>query len=276
MPPMAAPPIPPPHHGGLAPTSRSNLPLILVLVAVVLTGAGGWFGYQWWQKTRTQTGDAGKAAVTSAPVETAQSNAPAPPPGGQPVEQSGRQPVDQPFPPVMDSTPPSRSGSTAPPQRSTTTAASAPVAAEQPVDRPAPEPPAEKPIYATPAPVQTAPASEPPATPPPSRTPVFRPEPTYQPPAAASPAAPRYSGPASGVIVWSGRLEQGASVTIEGDRASAGTVNGALPGVPVLIEITPADVGIAEAPGPGNGWNRLSVRSRKNRHTVVTIRWRVL
>jgi hypothetical protein len=55
-----------------------------------------------------------------------------------------------------------------------------------------------------------------------------------------------------------------------------GTVNGALPGVPVLIDVEPKDVGVAEPPGPGNGWRRLVLRSRVNRNTVVTIKWRTL
>ncbi len=65
-------------------------------------------------------------------------------------------------------------------------------------------------------------------------------------------------------------------MVLDSGRASNGTLNGALPGVPVLIEVEPRDVGIAESPGPSNGWKRLSLRSRKDKHTVVTIRWRVL
>jgi hypothetical protein len=78
------------------------------------------------------------------------------------------------------------------------------------------------------------------------------------------------------VIVWSGQLEKGEAISVNGTRPSTGNLTGALPGVPVLIEVEPKDVGIAEAPGPSNGWKGFSLRSRKGRQTVVTIRWRVL
>ncbi|MBM3957695.1 MAG: hypothetical protein FJ313_06545 [Gemmatimonadetes bacterium] len=65
-------------------------------------------------------------------------------------------------------------------------------------------------------------------------------------------------------------------MTIDGTQPSSGTMQGALPGVPVMVEIIPADIGIAEPPGPQNGWKKIVLRSRNNRHTVVTISWSVL
>jgi hypothetical protein len=65
-------------------------------------------------------------------------------------------------------------------------------------------------------------------------------------------------------------------MTLENGRASQGALNGALPGVPVIIEVEPKDIGVVEAPSPGNGWQKLVLRSRRNMNAVVTIRWRVL
>lgn len=84
------------------------------------------------------------------------------------------------------------------------------------------------------------------------------------------------SAPASGVIVWSGPLRKDALVTIDGDAASAGSLRGVLPGVPVAIETDFRDVGFAEMPSPANGWKRVSLRGRKNGNVVVTLRWRAL
>ncbi|MCW5963287.1 MAG: zinc ribbon domain-containing protein [Bryobacterales bacterium] len=82
--------------------------------------------------------------------------------------------------------------------------------------------------------------------------------------------------PATGLIVWSGPLRKDALVTIDGDAASAGSLRGVLPGVPVAIETDFRDVGFAEMPSPANGWKRVSMRGRKNGNVVVTLRWRAL
>ena len=82
--------------------------------------------------------------------------------------------------------------------------------------------------------------------------------------------------PASGVVVWSGRLQKNGLVTIDGSIATGGTLNGALPGVPIIVEVEPKDVGVVESPAPSNNWQRIVLRSRVDRNSVVTIRWRVL
>lgn len=61
--------------------------------------------------------------------------------------------------------------------------------------------------------------------------------PTAEPP----PSAPAYSGPTSGKFIWTGYLAPGKTVTIDGRRASAGSVNGSLPGVPVRVAVYPAE-----------------------------------
>ncbi len=63
---------------------------------------------------------------------------------------------------------------------------------------------------------------------------------------------------------------------IDGRNAQTGTLNGALPGVPVMIDVDAREFAIAEAPSPTNGWKRLVIRSRRKTHSVVTVRWTVL
>ena len=112
-----------------------------------------------------------------------------------------------------------------------------------------------------------------PAPVPPPRTEIPRPAPAAPP---AAPSGPVYTGPPSGTILWSGQLQKNGMLTIDGGQASTGSLNGELPGVPVMIDIQPSDVGMAEAPSPANGWKRMVLRSRVNRRTVVTIQWTVL
>jgi len=71
-------------------------------------------------------------------------------------------------------------------------------------------------------------------------------------------------------------LRRDSVIVIEGDKPSAGTLQGALPGVPVLIETDFKDIGFAETPGPSNGWKKVSFRGTRNQNVVVTLRWRVL
>lgn len=94
-------------------------------------------------------------------------------------------------------------------------------------------------------------------------------------PAPEPPPAPSYSGPASGKLIWSGFLAPGTTVTIDGRRASTGSVNSPLPGVPVRLTVYPAEFSagglviysaaprhqsgnVTEARSAQNGW--LSVR----------------
>jgi proteasome lid subunit RPN8/RPN11 len=98
---------------------------------------------------------------------------------------------------------------------------------------------------------------------------------------------PAYTGPPSGRIIWTGFLDAGQAVAIEGGRASTGDITGALPGVPVRISAHPAELtsrgmaiytaipaqaqGAVEAPGPGNGWNRTAYQwdARRARGLLV-------
>jgi hypothetical protein len=265
-PPQPSPYQPPPPHGGIpTPASRSPLPLIIGVLVIVFTGAGGWFGYQYWQKGRAEAPPVVETRQPE-PVQTAQTPLPEPESildQSPPPESSAPESVPL-LPPVQ---PPVTRPVTTPPEVRTQ---------PQAQTQTTPAPATVQPDLAPAPPVQSTPVQAAPAQPAPSRTPVFQPERSYPPERPAAPVQPRYSGPNSGVIVWSGQLERGAAVQIDGDRPSTGSINGALPGVPVIVEITPSDIAVAEAPGPGNDWKRISIRSRKNRHSVVTIRWRIL
>jgi hypothetical protein len=46
--------------------------------------------------------------------------------------------------------------------------------------------------------------------------------------------------------------------------------------VPVLVSLDSLDFGLAEMPGPSNGWKRIVLRSRVNRDSVVSVRWTLL
>lgn len=127
----------------------------------------------------------------------------------------------------------------------------APVIAPPPVRM---EPPPEKAI-----PVRPAPASS-----------------TAAPPAAA--ALPAHApavvprAPASGRVIWIGRLQKNQQLTIMGKNCSTGTVVGELPARPFKFSVSPGDLSgegivlytsnmqyannVVEPPGAENGWNR--------------------
>jgi len=168
------------------------------------------------------------------------------------------------------------------PAQAVVTQSSPPPAGTQQAQPPPPPPPQE-----------TAQAVRPPETFP------VKPLPVTQPPVAlpkpAAPAAalaeppkttPAYQGPRSGRIIWTGVLPKNAVLTIEGRRASSGSVNAQLPGVPVRVGAFPAELSgggftvfsqnpkhanVAEPPGPQNGWNRTVYRSDARRAAEVTV-----
>jgi len=89
----------------------------------------------------------------------------------------------------------------------------------------------------------------------------------------ARPAAPRVpAAPASGRVIWIGRLQKNQPLTINGKNTSSGTLMGELPGRPFKFAISPGDLtsdgivlytanmqyanSVVEPPGAQNGWNR--------------------
>lgn len=85
-----------------------------------------------------------------------------------------------------------------------------------------------------------------------------------------------YKGPSSGTIVWSGPVDADEVITIEGDHSTKGSVSGALPGVPVQVDLDAKEFAIVDGPAPSNGWKRLAIRSKRKRQAVISIHWSVL
>lgn len=118
--------------------------------------------------------------------------------------------------------------------------------------------------------------------------------PAVQPPATVSleqrpPAAPTRGAPSGatatragvgarvGMLIWTGLLSDGRTLSIQDGRASSGSLSGVLPGTPVRITAYPAELGgdglmlvsgeerhraqaVVEEPGPQNSWNRTTFR----------------
>lgn len=238
---------------------------------LLLAGAGGgWWYYQRGKTVGSEPAPTQAAAPVTQPVASAATPAQAAPVSlPAPTEQAAT------APPATSQPAPDRTGGRepevrrAPVQAQAVPPAPALPAIQTPV-RPIDRPPAPAQQVAT-APQQAAPTPVVQAPPPVVETP--------RPPAVRTepaPQRPQPSVPAAGLITWSGKLKKNEAVAIDGTGASTGTLQGALPGVPVMIEVEPKEIGVAEAPGPGNGWRRLVLRSRADRNMVVTIRWQRL
>jgi len=91
-----------------------------------------------------------------------------------------------------------------------------------------------------------------------------------------------YSGPRSGQLTWTGSLSPNEILTIDGQRPSVGIVNGALPGVPVRLNIygangsgarQPLDVRLIYAPTPTTGYRLIQLRAGERPLTAIVIAW---
>lgn len=266
---QSAPPVAPQEQ------KKSGALVFVVVVVVALLGVGGFFAY----KKFFSSAPTGPVAGTDQQQPSTAEQPGVTPAGGEQTAMGGT-PVtpgyDQTAPPSAPSSQSSQpSGSQGGNWSSPAPAASSPpLVAGNP-------PPAQNQPLAT-APPAEAPPPAAPAAEPPRRVEVFRPEtpiPSETPRSSTPPPAAahsQYSGATAGVILWSGRLDKNESFTIDGSTATSGTLTGALPGVPVMIEIDQREFALAETPSPSNGWKRLTVRSRGKRHSVVTIKWSIL
>jgi len=78
----------------------------------------------------------------------------------------------------------------------------------------------------------------------------------------------------SGQLTWTGEIHGTQLITIDKDRADVGTLSGALPGVPCIIQpVNERKVGIASAPSPSNNYERLVLRITGNGMMRVVIKW---
>lgn len=250
----------------------------LALALILLGGGLGYLGFQYWMARRSVQAPTEQAAMPQIPTATPEVVTP---PAEIPTAVENPPPAA-----VPQATAPAEAAPVETPARAPAKPAPKAATAVRPVSphgglNPIPTNPL------TPAP-QTAPPPPPPQEPrpldlPAPAKPAERPKqeqvtirPPVPPPPPAEPPKPAYSGPSTGVVVWSGKLEKGESVVIEGGNASAGTLNGKLPGVPVSVNLDVREFALAEAPSPSNNWSKLVIRSRNRRHTVVTIEWKVL
>ncbi len=227
------------------------LAVVVLLLGVV--GVGGFFGYKKF-KDRLPWAPKQQAAVETPAPQGAPAPVVAETPPPPPVVET---PPPQPAPEATPAPPPSAAPVKQRPKRPASAKSAKVVAAA----------PSQAPVQTTPAQVEAPPELPPQPIQPAQHPPVVKPVPRVV-----------YSGPQSGVLVWSGQLSKNGNITIEGGSASVGAVQaGALPGVPVMIgEIQPRDVGLAEPPSASNGWKRIVLRSKANRRSVVTIQWSVL
>jgi hypothetical protein len=88
----------------------------------------------------------------------------------------------------------------------------------------------------------------------------------------------RYDGPMAGTLVWMGVLPKNGTVTIDDAGASQGSIQGDMfPGLPVQIALdNNKDYGIAQPPGPSNGWKRVTLINRRGKGNVVRVTWRIV
>jgi len=118
-----------------------------------------------------------------------------------------------------------------------------------------------------------------------------KPSVTPAPPRATSTlgsGAPAPVTPASGRIIWIGRLQKNQEVAIYGKFCSTGTLMGELPGKPLKFSISPGDLSsdgivlytanpqyansVIESPGAQNGWNKTVYTWNPKYANDVTVR----
>jgi hypothetical protein len=292
-----------PHCGTPAP--RGTAPWLWGGAMVLLAGAIGLLGYRVYALHQAQNMPVAQVRPAADVPETAPVAAPAPPPkktaqtpatpppvmrieeptprrAPQPVASQAPSPVSP--PPANEPEAPARKLSTrrinipkddfdepvakAPPAD---TAAAPDSAAGIPVvpagPRPSAAPRPKIGILRPERPEPAAPRGEPISPSPPAGT-----GGTSAQPAAAAP----YTGPSAGTLIWSGDIGENTLVVINGTQVSIGRLTGELPGVPVIVQLETDDFMVIDPPGPGNGWKRLSLRSRRRLRHAVTIKWGVM
>jgi hypothetical protein len=80
-----------------------------------------------------------------------------------------------------------------------------------------------------------------------------------------------------GELRWDGEAKKGMLVTIDGGRASAGELEGSLPGIPVrVINDMQEDVTLLEQPSARNGWRKLTFRFKFDGGFTFVLKWRAL
>jgi hypothetical protein len=80
--------------------------------------------------------------------------------------------------------------------------------------------------------------------------------------------------PAPGEMIWRGELaKDGVLIIQDGSYASTGTLTGALPGVPIKIDLEPKEgLTVVSAPARSNNWKVLVINASQPQ-TQIIIRW---
>ncbi|HYE86136.1 MAG TPA: hypothetical protein VEA16_07260 [Vicinamibacterales bacterium] len=89
------------------------------------------------------------------------------------------------------------------------------------------------------------------------------------------PAKTTYSGPQSGIIRWAGLVDKDGELTIDGELASTGAHAGALPGVPVVVQVLSKDMVVVQPPSAATRWKRITLRARSLQSSLI-LQWTVL
>ena len=84
-------------------------------------------------------------------------------------------------------------------------------------------------------------------------------------------------GPASGQLVWTGVVSQTQIVMIDHDHANLGTLQGALPGLPCVIQpVRESRVTILHVPSPSDNYRLLTLRIIGHGSMRVLIQWSLI
>jgi hypothetical protein len=115
------------------------------------------------------------------------------------------------------------------------------------------------------------------------KTPEPKAEPPKPPPVVAAAPDPgpdqpasSYMGSPEGRFSWSGALPAGERLVIVRNRVRMGSISGnSLPaGVPVQVEVRPADIRVMQQPAASNGFRLILVNQSGHDVSTFTVLWR--
>ncbi len=81
--------------------------------------------------------------------------------------------------------------------------------------------------------------------------------------------------PTAGKLVWKGDLQAFNVLIVDAGSVTKGTLQGALPGLPVTISV-PAGMKVMEPPSQQNGWRRLVLQNNARKRDEVKIAWQLI
>lgn len=96
---------------------------------------------------------------------------------------------------------------------------------------------------------------------------------------APRPALPieDYHGPLRGELRWSGSLDPGTILVLQGGKTARGELSGDLPHVPVSLETATEGASLIDPPSAANQWDRVAVKNDSSAPlTGVRLRWRIV